>query len=144
MQGPSANEEEDSHIAAINIIPLVDVVLVLLIIFMITSVFTKETAMKLELPKSSFQHPDVPPLIVTVNVDSGSNITVNGKPCQLTDLQATLKSYDDSTSTRKTDVVLRGDKNVSYGTIIPILDNISRTGMNLSLALKPPTGGPSS
>ena len=44
MHGPSL-DEEDGHIASINIIPLVDVVLVLLIIFMVTTAFAREHAL---------------------------------------------------------------------------------------------------
>ena len=53
MHNSSIGEEEDAHIAAINIIPLVDVVLVLLIIFMVTTVFSKDSALKLDLPKGA-------------------------------------------------------------------------------------------
>ena len=115
MQGPSASDEEDAHIAAINIIPLVDVVLVLLIIFMITAVFTRESAMKLDLPKASSIHPPQPPTEVTVNVDSAGNITVNGRPTEVKELQKTIDQYKSTDPNRKTLLVLRGDKSVLYG-----------------------------
>jgi biopolymer transport protein ExbD len=136
MQGPSASEEEDSHIAAINIIPLVDVVLVLLIIFMITAVFTHESAMKLDLPTASSQHPAQPPTEVTVNVDSGANITVNGRPTELSHLKDTIEMYKSNDPNRKTLLVLRGDKGVLYGKIIPVLDEIGQTGLEMTLAVK--------
>ena len=138
MQSPSASSEEDSHIAAINIIPLVDVVLVLLIIFMITAVFTRESALKLDLPQGSISHPAQPPTEVTVNVDAANNITVNGHPTDVAHLQATIKEFASADPSRKTLLVLRGDKSVSYGKLIPVLDEIGQTGLEMSLAIKNP------
>jgi len=141
MQGPNASDEEDAHIAAINIIPLVDVVLVLLIIFMITAVFTRESAMKLDLPQGSSIHPPQPPTEVTVNVDSADNVTVNGHPTDVSHLQATIKEFESTDPNRKTLLVLRGDKSVVYGKIIPVLDEIGQTGLEMTLAVKNPSGG---
>jgi len=131
-------DEEDSHIASINIIPLVDVVLVLLIIFMVTTVFTRESAMDLELPKGSrADHSVQPPAEITVSVDEKSSIYVNGQPTPLTSLFAKVSSLRNRG--RKTIIVLRGDRRVLYGTLMPVLDEISRTGVNITLALQSST-----
>ena len=135
MQGPGI-EEEDTEIAQINIIPLVDVVLVLLIIFMVTAVFSHESAMKLDLPNGSRVHDaSQQPFQITVNVDRANNITVNNKVTKLEDLQPAIKSLENEHI--KTLLVLRGDKDVLYGKIMPVLDEISQTGTELTLALKP-------
>lgn len=138
MQGPSASEEDDAHIAAINIIPLVDVVLVLLIIFMITAVFTRESSMKVQLPTASSIHPPQPPTEVTVNVDANGNINVNGVPTQERDLQMRIKQFASTDPNRKTLVVLRGDRQVIYGKLTPVLDDIGQTGLDTTLAVKNP------
>ena len=135
MQGPGI-EEEDGEIASINIIPLVDVVLVLLIIFMVTAVFSHESALKLDLPNGSHAHePSQQPFQITVNVDKADTITVNNRVTKLEDLQTSIKSLENEHS--KTLLVLRGDKDVVYGKIMPVLDEISQTGTELTLALKP-------
>ena len=134
MHGP-AMEEEDGHIAQINIIPLVDVVLVLLIIFMVTAVFARESAMKLDLPKGS--RPDQiaqPPAEITVAVDQNS-IMVNNVPTKLEDIGNRINSLRNPN--RKTLIVLKGDRKVIYGDLMPVLDEVSRTGIELTLALKP-------
>ncbi|HEY3332777.1 MAG TPA: biopolymer transporter ExbD [Capsulimonadaceae bacterium] len=137
MNVTSASDDAEEHIAAINIIPLVDVVLVLLIIFLVTAVFTKETAMKVDLPKEASQHAVSTPLEIVVNVDKDAHITVNGKPTEIADLQRTILTYHSADPSRKDLVVLRGDKAASYGAIVPILDNISRTGIPVTIAMKP-------
>ena len=135
MKGSNATEEAGSHIAAINIIPLVDVVLVLLIIFMITAVFTREAAMKLDLPKASPIHA-LPPVEVTVDVDPQANITVNGVAADIKDMGAMIDRCKSSDPNRKTLVVLRGSNGVFYGKMTPILDEIGQTGLDMTLAVK--------
>ncbi len=140
MHNASASDDQDQPIAAINIIPLVDVVLVLLIIFMVTAVFTKETTMKVELPKEASQHAAEPPVELTVNVDKDANIMVNGRATTIKDLQTTLRAFQNADPAHKTLVVLRGDKRVPYGTMVPVLDNISQTGMAVTIAMQPGGG----
>ena len=137
MQGPSSGGDEEESIAAINIIPLVDVVLVLLIIFMVTTVFSRDSAMKLELPEGSrAQQAKQPPTEITVSVDAKERVTVNGQPTQIKELNARINSL--KTPNRKSILVLRGDRRVLYGTIMPVLDEISRSGVELTLALQAP------
>ncbi|MHB9024379.1 MAG: ExbD/TolR family protein [Armatimonadota bacterium] len=132
----SSEPEEDGHIASINIIPLVDVVLVLLIIFMVTTVFARDSALKLDLPQGSRKaQVSQPPVEITVSVDPKGAIFVNGKPTKLEELQTRVEGYKNLE--RKTVLVLRGDKSVLYGTLMPVLDEISRSGVELTLALEP-------
>lgn len=134
MHGPAL--EDDDQIAAINIIPLVDVVLVLLIIFMVTTVFARDSAMKLELPKGS--RPDQvqqKPVQITVSVDQTGKVLLNGKPTKLEDLGKQIEGFRNRNT--KTLVVVRGDKRTVYGKIMPVLDEVSRTGVQITLALLP-------
>jgi len=134
MHGPAM--EDDDQIAAINIIPLVDVVLVLLIIFMVTTVFARDSAMKLELPKGS--RPDQvqqKPVQITVSVNQTGEVLLNGKPTKLEDLGKKIDGFRNQNT--KTLVVIRGDKRTVYGKIMPVLDEVSRTGVQITLALQP-------
>lgn len=135
MHGPSA-DDGDEQIAAINIIPLVDVVLVLLIIFMVTTVFARDSALDLELPTGSrADHKAQPPVEITVSVDKGAKVFVNGQPTDVKQLTKKIGSL--RSANRKTVIVLRGDRRVIYGDIMPVLDEISRTGVDVTLALQP-------
>lgn len=136
MHGPSMDAEDD-QIAAINIIPLVDVVLVLLIIFMVTTVFSRDSALKLDLPQGSrADQVKQPPVEITVSVNKASQIFVNGAPTPVKGLNDKINSL--RPKTRKSILVLRGDRQVLYGTIMPVLDEISRSGVELTLALEAP------
>ena len=135
MHGPEI-EEDDGQIAAINIIPLVDVVLVLLIIFMVTSVFARDSVMKLELPKGSRpEQVQQKPVQITVSVDQTGGISLNGKPTKLEDLGSNIGVFKNQNT--KTLAVIRGDKRTLYGKMMPVLDEVSRTGVQITLALLP-------
>ncbi|MEI7832291.1 MAG: biopolymer transporter ExbD [bacterium] len=132
------SDEEDGQIAAINIIPLVDVVLVLLIIFMVTTVFARDNAMKIDLPKGSRpEQVTQPPAEVSVTVNKDGLITVNNVPCTVKELKDRVLSLTNQNS--KTVVILRGDKSTLYGSIIPALDQIASAGVTVTLAYSPPT-----
>jgi len=134
MHGPAL--EDDEQIAAINIIPLVDVVLVLLIIFMVTTVFTRDSALKLELPKGSRpEQVQQKPVQITVSVDRTGEILLNGKPTKLEELSTKINGFRNQNA--KTLVVIRGDRRAVYGRIMPVLDEVSRTGVQITLALLP-------
>ena len=134
MDGPKTDDSDDA-IAAINIIPLVDVVLVLLIIFMVTTVFTRDSALKLDLPKGSRPDvPKVPPPQVTVSVDKTGAITVNNKLTRLQDVDDRVAALINKNA--DTLLVLKGDKDVVYGKLMPVLDEVSRTGVKITLALQ--------
>ncbi len=130
-------DETDDAIAEINIIPLVDVVLVLLIIFMVTTVFAHNNNSDIKLPKGS--RPDQmkqPPVEITVAVDKKARIFVNGIPTKTEDVAMrinTLKSKSEIGSL----LVIRGDKDVLYGDMIPVLDQVGQSGVKMTLALEP-------
>ncbi len=134
MQGPSSGDDDSGVVAQINIIPLVDVVLVLLIIFMVTTVFAHDSGLKLTLPEGSRKaQMSQPPVEVTVSVDKDGNVYVNAQPTQIDDLGAKVSTY--LNKSKDTTMVLRGDREVIYGKIMPVLDQVSRTGIKLTLAL---------
>ena len=137
MEGPKSDDSEES-IAQINIIPLVDVVLVLLIIFMVTTVFTKDSALPLNLPKGSkATEASQPPAEITINVVKSGDIYVNNQKTQISDIGAKISLL--LNHSRETVLVVRGDKDVVYGKMMPVLDEVSQTGVKITLALTPNT-----
>jgi|GEM_PF-653576 len=139
MEGPSMHNEDEA-VAAINIVPLVDVLLVVLIIFMVTAVFSTISALELELPKGSrIEDVSKPPAQITVAIDKNNNITVNGIKTELNDVRTRVKSLLNK-NTNKTILILQGDKELLYGSLMPVLQEVSGTGVELTLAFEPPTG----
>lgn len=112
-------------IAEINITPLTDVFLVLLIIFMVTSSVIANTGKKVDLPEAQ-QSSTTPPKAVNVTMGSDDTVQVNGQLVRLEDLRGhieqALAAVEDKT------VILRGDKQVVLERAVFVLDQAQLAG----------------
>ena len=110
--------------ADINITPLTDIFLVLLIIFMVTSVAMVDTGAKVMLPE--VDSTQSAPREITVTVTQMHEIYVNQDRVSIEDLEGMLRSL---LATRPdTRVVLRGDREVLLGDAVRILSAAQRAG----------------
>jgi biopolymer transport protein ExbD len=133
---PSDEENSDEGIVAeINITPLTDVFLVLLIIFMVTSSVVASQGKQVDLPGAEVS--DTTPQGVTVTVTPDGEILVNEQPTSEANLYAALEAA--LADAREKLVVLRGDKKVLLGQAVNILDLAQQAGATgIALATKPP------
>jgi biopolymer transport protein ExbD len=120
----SAEESSESIMAEINITPLTDVFLVLLIIFMITTSVMVESAAKVNLPKATQTVQEARGLTVSVTADN--KIFVNQMQVNLSQLQPTL--HDLLADDPKKLVILQGDQSVLLGEAVRIMDIAKRAG----------------
>ncbi len=118
------NDENSGIMAEINITPLTDIFLVLLIIFMITSSAMVESGGKVNLPKAVATQSEARG--TTVTLTPKHEIYVNQKKVGEESLEATLKDAL-STSSDKT-VILCGDKDVLLGETVKVMSIIKRAG----------------
>jgi biopolymer transport protein TolR len=111
--------------AEINITPFTDVVLVLLIIFMIATPFIYQSSMKVQLPRASKSEETSRDIIITINAQ-GEVFLEDAK----VDLE-TLKYKLMAMMRRKSDasVIVNGDKNVRYDSVIQVMDILTRSGV---------------
>ena len=111
--------------AEINITPFTDVVLVLLIIFMIATPFIYQSSMKVQLPKASASQESSRDIIITIS-PQGEFFLDDVK----TDLN-TLKFKLTAMVRRKpeTTVIVNGDKNVRYDSVIQVMDILTQSGV---------------
>jgi biopolymer transport protein ExbD len=132
-----ADEEnpDDGVVAEINITPLTDVFLVLLIIFMVTTSVVANQSKQIDLPGAEVS--DATPQGVTVTVNPDGAMFVNDQPTAEKDLFAALEKA--LADTRDKLVILRGDKQVLLGQAVNILDLAQQAGATgIALATKPP------
>ena len=129
---------DDGVVAEINITPLTDVFLVLLIIFMVTTTVVANQSKNIDLPGAAVS--DTTPSGVTVSVDDDGGILVNDTPTTIDTLYPTLEAaLEDS---REKLVILRGDKSVLLGQAVNILDMAQQAGAKgIALATKPKEKG---
>jgi biopolymer transport protein ExbD len=117
-------ENESAIMAEINITPLTDIFLVLLIIFMITSSAMIESGGKVNLPKAVATKTESRG--TTVTLTPKKEIYVNQKPVTEQSLEATLKEALAGSDEKI--VILRGDKDVLFGDTVRIMSMIKRAG----------------
>ena len=121
----SLNKRARSPIVSeINITPLTDIFLVLLIIFMVTSAAMVESGAKIALPQ--VDETSNQPREITVTVTPTGELFVNSQPVTYDDLEQTLRSLVSA----KPDlpVVLEGDKEVLFGEAVKILSLAQKAG----------------
>ena len=112
-------------LAEINVTPLVDVMLVLLIIFMVTAPLMT-SGVSVDLPKTTSQplNTDSEPLTVSINAQGA--IFLQEDPVDLTDLVAKLQAIAQNNPERR--IFVRGDKSNTYGRIMEVMGTITEGG----------------
>jgi biopolymer transport protein ExbD len=120
----SAEESQEGLMAEINITPLTDIFLVLLIIFMITTSAMVESAAKINLPKATQTVQEARGLTVSMTADN--KIFVNQMQVELSQLEPTL--HDLLADAPKKLVILQGDQSVMLGNVVHIMDLAKRAG----------------
>lgn len=113
--------------ADINVTPLVDVMLVLLVVFMVTAPLLT-VAVPLDLPKTQARslNQDKEPLVISI--DSKGQVYLQQNAIELTDLVAKLKAVTGANPDAR--IFVRGDKGIPYGRIMEVMGTISAAGYN--------------
>lgn len=128
--------DDDEAIAAINITPLVDVVLVLLVIFMVTANLIVNKGMKVQLPEASTAEalPEERTLNVTILQDG--TIQLDGQNITLEVLQSTGRAHKERGD--KVIVMLGADKNAKYDHVVRVMNALREVEIiDFGLQLQP-------
>jgi len=126
-------------LAEINVTPLVDVMLVLLIVFMVTAPLMT-SGVPVDLPKTSAAplNQDADPL--TVSVDAEGKIYLQDTEATLPELVSKLQAISENKSDRR--IFVRGDKGIAYGRVLEVMATITQGGFTKVALLAEQTGGP--
>jgi biopolymer transport protein ExbD len=120
-------DETDDVMNEINMTPLVDVMLVLLIIFMITVPVMKHSV-EVDLPRASSQPQDAKPQTVRLSVDAQGQYWWNESPVSDADLPRMLKA--EAAREPQPELHIRGDKNVRYERVAEAMAAAQRAGLH--------------
>ena len=122
--------------AEINVTPLVDVMLVLLIIFMVTAPML-HTGIDVNLPKVTAKSVDVSDEKIVLAINGAREIYINKYKVSLNDLGPKLESIFANKIERE--VFMRADKNVPYGYVVEVMAEIRKAGVDkLGMITEPP------
>ena len=122
----SAQQDESEGITGINVTPLVDITLVLLIIFMATAHLIVHRSMTLNLPKVA-NGQNVPTQSIQILLEADKSLRLNNQPVTLQDLSVNLAQMAHFDPGLR--VSLSADERVSWGDVASILDAIRGAGI---------------
>ena len=130
----ASQSSDDDEIGNINITPMVDVILVLLVIFMVTANFLKKESININLPKVQAADPNVSQS-VQVAITRDGKILLEGQSTTEEKLFANLQR--DSKFRPNMRLTLSADENLSYGTITKLMGIIRKAGVTkIALSVK--------
>lgn len=124
---------DDGVVTGINVTPLVDVVLVLLIIFMVTAHFTSNGELKINLPKTAAAEAPSTAAGLIVSLDGEGRLFLMEEAADLNGLKANLASEAELNPGVR--VTLAADGRIQYQQVVGVLDAIKQSGVTrVSLA----------
>ena len=136
MAGTLRRGKKNAPIAEINMIPLIDVSLVLLIIFMVMTPFLVQQQVKVNLPKSvaGNEAPDRP---IIVMVRGQGELSLNGKPVSINTLESQMKPLLGQKHDRA--VMIQADKDTALQYVVGVMDIAKKLQVSkLGIAVQPP------
>ncbi len=122
--------------AEINVIPLVDVVLVLLVIFMITAPMLYR-GIDIKLPNSSTNNIK-PEMRMVLTIEKDQKLFLDKDPVTIAQLERRLRAAKDSNA--DVSLYLRADREVPYGVVVQVMDGVKKAGIEKLGMVTEPTG----
>ncbi|RPI77375.1 MAG: protein TolR [Desulfobacteraceae bacterium] len=121
------NSNQRRYMADINVTPLVDVMLVLLIIFMVTAPMMMQ-GVDVNLPKTKTTNIKTEEDPFQVSINKKGEIFLESKKIKLEEVEVKIKSIFKYREEKE--VLLRADKDIAYGIVIKVLAEINRAGIS--------------
>lgn len=145
MQGPFNRSGKSKPMGEINVVPFIDVMLVLLVVFMITAPMLTQ-GVQVELPQVTSQPidplEDNDPIVISVDREGGYFITLGEDSTAVTLDEMSERIMTILQRRPGTPVMVRGDRNVAYGQIVVLMSTLQGAGVaNVGLLSEPPQDG---
>jgi biopolymer transport protein TolR len=137
-KGGRRSRRKGALMSEINVTPMVDVMLVLLIIFMVAAPLMT-VGVPIDLPETQAKALNVDTQPITISVDNAGGIFIQETPISIDELVPKLKAIAGQGYQER--IFVRGDKAADYGTVIGVMARISSAGFkNLGLVSLPEQG----
>ena len=122
MAGGASSAEEEEIISAINVTPLVDIVLVLLIVLMVTSSYLVNKAINVDLPKAATGEATSPTM--SISIDVHERLYLDGAPIDEAKLQRRVHAAYSKDPEVK--AVISADGKIKYARVVTVIDILRR------------------
>lgn len=120
-------EDHDVGMNEMNLIPLIDIMLVLMIIFLVTATVANPS-IPLTLPKTTADIVDPPPQAITISINANGEVAWNDQIISLDELQTRFDAAGQQE--RKPTVQLRADKDARYDNVAQVMSRASEAGLS--------------
>ncbi|MCB8889863.1 protein TolR [Vreelandella malpeensis] len=145
MHGPFHRGGGKKPMGEINVVPFIDVMLVLLVIFMITAPMLTQ-GVQVDLPQVSSEpldnDNDNDPIIISVDSEGSYYVTLGEDTTAVSLDEMSERVVAILGRQPNTPVMVRGDRNVQYGQIVVLMSTLQRSGVaNVGLLSEPPQDG---
>ena len=124
----------------INLTPLIDVVFLLLIFFMVTTTFTQETRLAVNLPEADGEPVEQAPNTIEISVSEGGSYAIDGRALVNAQLDTLMRALEEvSGGDRDVALILIADAEASHQSVVTAMDAIGQSGFSrLSIATRKP------
>jgi biopolymer transport protein ExbD len=129
MAGGALEPQDDGEITGINVTPLVDVMLVLLIIFMVTSTYIVQQSIQVQLPKADTGENTPKLKNLAFVVDKSGVIFLDGKQIRLEDIATRVSSEKSADPNVQLQALVAADKETPHGFVVGLIDAVRRQGI---------------
>ncbi|CAM2869075.1 ExbD/TolR family protein [Acinetobacter celticus] len=120
-------EDNDAGMTEMNLIPLIDIMLVLMIIFLVTATVANPS-IPLTLPKTTADIVDLPPEKVQVSINANGDVAWDDQVISLEELEK--RFAEAGQAPRQPTVILKADKESRYDTVAQVMSRASEAGLS--------------
>ena len=123
------SDSDDDLISDINVTPLVDVMLVLLIIFMVTANYIVNQSINIQLPKADTGESTATTKNLAFVVDKDSKLYLDGQPVELADITSRITAEKKSNPDVALQALISADTETPHGTVVKLIDTVRKNGI---------------
>jgi biopolymer transport protein ExbD len=127
--------------AGVDLTPLIDVVFLLLIFFMVSTTFIRETQLKIDLPEASGELQEIDDEIIEITVDRRGDYAVNASLLVNDEMDTLLRALREVMAQKdpSTRVIITADANATHQAVIRAMDAAGRVGLSrISITTRQP------
>lgn len=134
-------KRKTSEELSVNITPLIDVVFLLLIFFMVTTTFTRETRLVVNLPEADAELVDTPTDVIEIIVSVDGSYAINGRALVNSRIETLMRGLElESGGDQSLAVLLIADAEATHQSVVTAMDGIGQAGFTrLNIATQRPS-----
>lgn len=129
MAGSGLSDSDNEEITGINVTPLVDVMLVLLIIFMVTANYINKQVIPVKLPDAETSE-SLPTKNLSFVIDAQGQLYFNGKAASFEDIPKIIETEKTAQPKAQFQALISADQATTHGVVVKLIDTVRKNGIS--------------